>query len=251
MGLKLINTAVTDNHRPLHTSCCCCFVGGTEKMNGCTPNSTFNEIVADSFEEVKKLGRSATHCKLYDMYNPSLGDIRKAKSYSALQPMAFVATKPNKESGSGQRQYQPSIGRSWGVLNIYQRHSSYHFNQQAGDNTLFQPKKLDLKTFHYIGMAALKDWIFRNFSAQQDDTYDIESSVDHSKAFIRCSTNLFSESGLNLRSQLEWVPLMVAGFSDANKKFYMTHVALVSNENVACYQHFFRVIAGLTYQPRS
>uniref|UniRef100_A0A915E7L4 BED-type domain-containing protein n=1 Tax=Ditylenchus dipsaci TaxID=166011 RepID=A0A915E7L4_9BILA len=131
--------------------------------------------VADSFEEVKKLGRSATHCKLYDMYNPSLGDIRKAKSYSALQPNGFrdrhlindlreySSYKLNKESGKWPKtninHRSDVLGES---LNIYQRHSSYHFNQQAGDNTLFQPKKLDLKTFHYIGMAALKDWTFRN-----------------------------------------------------------------------------------------
>jgi hypothetical protein len=54
--------------------------------NGGNPNTTYGDIVTDSFEEVKRLGRSATHCRLYDMYNPSLGELRLSKSYSALRP---------------------------------------------------------------------------------------------------------------------------------------------------------------------
>ncbi|KAI1727862.1 hypothetical protein Ddc_05183 [Ditylenchus destructor] len=54
--------------------------------NGGSPNDTFGEIVTDSFEEVKRLGRSASHCNLYDMYCPKLGNLRVSSSYSALQP---------------------------------------------------------------------------------------------------------------------------------------------------------------------
>ena len=54
--------------------------------NGGNPKDTYNEIVNDSFEEVKKLGKSASHCNLYEMYNPRLGDLRRAENYSSLAP---------------------------------------------------------------------------------------------------------------------------------------------------------------------
>lgn len=39
-----------------------------------------------SFEEVKKLGQEASHCRLDEMYNPSLGNLRKSHNYSSLAP---------------------------------------------------------------------------------------------------------------------------------------------------------------------
>jgi len=54
--------------------------------NGGTPTQTYDEIVNDSFDAVKISSRSASHCKLQDMYHPWLGNLRRAKSYSALAP---------------------------------------------------------------------------------------------------------------------------------------------------------------------
>uniref|UniRef100_A0A915DDV2 MULE transposase domain-containing protein n=1 Tax=Ditylenchus dipsaci TaxID=166011 RepID=A0A915DDV2_9BILA len=40
---------------------------------------------------------------------------------------------------------------------------------------------------------------------------------------------------------LNWnrYPVMVAGFGDSNKQFFLTHIALASNENGWCYEVFF------------
>lgn len=53
---------------------------------GSSPHNTLREIICDSFEGVKKLSRSATRCRLEEMYNPEIGELRKSKSYSALAP---------------------------------------------------------------------------------------------------------------------------------------------------------------------
>uniref|UniRef100_A0A7E4VJL7 Uncharacterized protein n=1 Tax=Panagrellus redivivus TaxID=6233 RepID=A0A7E4VJL7_PANRE len=53
---------------------------------GLKPSTTFADIVTDSFDNVKRLGNSASHCNLDDMYTPFLGEYRKSPSYSALAP---------------------------------------------------------------------------------------------------------------------------------------------------------------------
>ncbi|CAD5211170.1 unnamed protein product [Bursaphelenchus okinawaensis] len=58
----------------------------TPYRNGNSPRYTFDEIVADSFDSVKKLGINAKHCQLYEMYNPNLGRLRRSETYSALAP---------------------------------------------------------------------------------------------------------------------------------------------------------------------
>lgn len=56
------------------------------RTGGDTANNTYGEIVTESFEEVKKTGRHAGACRLYDMYHPEIGALRKSKSYSSLAP---------------------------------------------------------------------------------------------------------------------------------------------------------------------
>ncbi|KAE9554266.1 hypothetical protein FO519_002500 [Halicephalobus sp. NKZ332] len=53
---------------------------------GDKPHGTFNDIVTESFDSVKKLGNHAGHCKYNDMYRPFLGKLRLSPSYSELAP---------------------------------------------------------------------------------------------------------------------------------------------------------------------
>lgn len=64
--------------------------GSNWRTGGATANNTYGEIVLESFEEVKKLGRHASACRLYDMYHPEIGSLRKSKSYSTLAPTNAV-----------------------------------------------------------------------------------------------------------------------------------------------------------------
>ncbi|KAH7696877.1 hypothetical protein AAVH_36044 [Aphelenchoides avenae] len=54
--------------------------------NAVKPTDTFGEIVSESFNNVKRYGRSASHCRFDEMYAPRLGDLRTSKTYSALSP---------------------------------------------------------------------------------------------------------------------------------------------------------------------
>lgn len=63
------------------------------RTGGDTAKHTWGEIVMESFEEVKRTGRHATACRLYDMYHPEIGVLRKSKSYSALAPTNAVEYK--------------------------------------------------------------------------------------------------------------------------------------------------------------
>uniref|UniRef100_A0AC34GR70 Uncharacterized protein n=1 Tax=Panagrolaimus sp. ES5 TaxID=591445 RepID=A0AC34GR70_9BILA len=53
---------------------------------GNKPITTFNSIVTDSFDNVKRLGNNAGHCKYDEMYRPLLGELRRSASYSSLAP---------------------------------------------------------------------------------------------------------------------------------------------------------------------
>jgi len=54
--------------------------------NAQRPLSTYDEIVSDSFENLKKIGRDATHYRYDLMYSPSLGDLRRSRTYTSLAP---------------------------------------------------------------------------------------------------------------------------------------------------------------------
>uniref|UniRef100_A0A914CAI1 Uncharacterized protein n=1 Tax=Acrobeloides nanus TaxID=290746 RepID=A0A914CAI1_9BILA len=60
----------------------------TPYRNGIKPSETLNEIITDSFDDVKRRGRYASHCNYYEMYNPytTLGGLRTSPTYSQLAP---------------------------------------------------------------------------------------------------------------------------------------------------------------------
>lgn len=50
------------------------------------PTDTFKQIVSSAFFPVENMWRIASHCNLREIYEPSLGEYRRSKSFSTLAP---------------------------------------------------------------------------------------------------------------------------------------------------------------------